>query len=263
MRFAGRLPTWDAQWPPTRLRKQHETIGDRAWEQGYQCRPYTSADRLFQHASVVWTNGAALHVPDPIPGDWVVFSGVDLSGPTRPGNVITTIGISPEHIRMILDVQRIQGGSPAVADAVCAVWRRWLPAVVMVEDNGYQTSLIEWVQKSAQAHPWWDRIQPHTTTGNKRSTQIGLPGLDIEFRNGAWVFPGSLTAGHDVGCECGPCWWVREFKSYPQGATSDCVMSTWFASRAAAVWIQAQHLIDGDDEVHTPDDIGRIDWSIV
>lgn len=236
MRFKGALPLWVEEWSHDALKKRKREIGDRAFARGYQMKVYTEADRKFQHFAKVLEQGRKEGIPKPIPADWMVFSGVDLASAKRPGNVIFTAARDAQGIRRPIDIRVIQGSSPEVARQVADVWHTHHPEIIMVEDNGYQGALIEWVQDLKDEYPWWSSIQPWTTTSNKHHEYLGLPGLDLEFNNGAWSLPGSLIKGHEVDCRCGFCLWIDEMSEYPICETSDCVMACWFARCAIKSW---------------------------
>ena len=107
---------------------------------------------------------------------------------------------------------------------------------VMVENNAYQESIIDWVKKGKQDFPWWMKIEAHTTGRNKADPQFGLPGIEVEFANKAWAWPAGEWEGHPPGCTCSWCVLKREFSLFPKYSTTDGVMSCLFAKTAIDKW---------------------------
>ena len=211
---------------------------------------YTDSECTFRHFENVIINGEQESIPCPFPPDWTFFAGVDLSSSIRPGNVIFVGAVDAEMIRRPVFVTRVKGSSPEVAQAIGQVYREFRPQVIVVEDNAYQSALIEWIQASGEQHPWWACIQPWTTTINKRHQQLGLPGMDVEFASGAWRLPASLRAGHELSCRCGVCQWVREMREHPMSPDTDCVMASWLFRNAVREWIsvKTEELTSADNE---------------
>jgi len=254
MDFRGRLPGWVDRWGPAALRKRELEIGPRAFAQGYRMRPYASEELAFPHFERALELGLRESIPEPLPRDWVRFVGVDLSSAKRPGNVAFAAAVDAHGVRRPLDVVRIKGSSPAVARAIGGVVERWRPQAVVVENNGYQAALEEWVRELGGRFPWWPLIVPFLTGSNKADPVLGLPGLDVEFANGAWVVPRELNPranGHPLYCECGPCVWVAETLAYPHGRATDTVMAMWFCREGIRGWLESA-ASRGEDELVAP-----------
>ena len=80
-------------------------------------------------------------------------------------------------------------------------------------------------------------VEPYTTGRESKINPIfGVPGLEIEFKNKAWVIPSGEFEGHSPHCRCGWCIWRGEVHDYPMGATTDTVMAMFFAREAISKW---------------------------
>lgn len=161
---------------------------------------------------------------------WSFFAGVDLSSERRPGNAIVTIGLDPDHgYRVPVDLRRGDWPSNETAEQVLDVCETWNPRLILVENNGYQSAILDWIRTIKHA-PKFLPIEPFTTTGHRKydPTQ-GLPGLQVEFARGGWRI---LVPDHRMDCRCPWCVWVREMRYYPTHPTTDTVMATWFAREA-------------------------------
>lgn len=170
---------------------------------------------------------------------WPVFMGVDLAGTKRPGNVIFIAAMDPAtQKRYPLEILTGNWTSPETARQLSMATARH-PNVryIMVENNGYQQALIDWVKSSPNDHSFWYKIESYTTTGvTKNSLTVGMPSLEVEFKNKAWVVPYDEFAGHAVTCHCGWCTWKTEVRDYPMSATTDTVMAMWFCREAISKW---------------------------
>lgn len=252
MDFSGNLPLWKAHWPADALMRKRAEIGPRAFDRGYRMRAFADEDYLFPHFEKALELGRKESIPEPLPPDWHTFMGVDLAGPKRPGNVIWCGSVDAHGIRRPLEIRRIQGSSPEVARQIGEVNRHWKARAIMVENNGYQNSIIEWIQKLHDEFSWWMNVVAFTTGMKKVDPQFGLPGLDIEFMNGAWIVPRELNPRvneHDLNCDCGACVWVQEMSNYPHSAATDTVMASYFFSEACR---QFKMEIDDRDQFLVP-----------
>jgi len=74
-------------------------------------------------------------------------------------------------------------------------------------------------------------IKGFTTGKNKHDEREGLPGLEIDFENGAWeIYLGEKK--HDFNCLCPWCVWQNEMTSFPGCENIDTIMACWFAWEA-------------------------------
>lgn len=207
-------------WSKEKLIQRCEEIGERAFARGFRQKAISSEELTFSHFKQCIKYGETM------PQWQYSFTGVDLSSTTRPGVVIITIGISGDLALYPIDIRIGAWSSPETAEQIKDVYEKYKSPAILIEDNAYQSSLIEWMQtKNFKNIP----IVPFTTGLNKRSIEIGLPALDVQFERNMWKI---YAPEHQTGCNCNWCRLIREFKSHPGYSTSDCVMAFWFAERA-------------------------------
>jgi len=166
------------------------------------------------------------------------YIGVDLSSPSRPGNAIAVVGLEPGSLhRYLLEIVFGNWTSPETASVLAEVCSRHNVQWIQVENNAYQGALIDWVRKGKDEFPYWMKIEPYTTGQlSKIDRDIGLPALEVEFHNGAWLLPWSEWDGHPPVCRCDWCRLDAEFRMYPKGASFDGIMAVFFARDAANKW---------------------------
>jgi len=229
------LPRWEEKFPLDVLQKKasgREIGGSAMWHQGFRMQVMKPGDRKFPSFEACWQ--PALVLTDVIRRAWPTYVGVDLSSANRPGNFITAVAVNPlTGLRVPVVARNGNWTSPETAEVlsdVCATVANL--QYVMVENNAYQESLIEWVRKGKSAFPWWPKIEAHTTGRNKADPQFGLPGIEVEFANRAWAFASGEWEGHGTGHDCAWCVLEREIRLYPKYSTSDGLMSMWFAKAA-------------------------------
>ena len=229
------LPVWE-KWPTAKLLEEKE-INPRSFERGFCQRAYSDTERMFPSFETCFTPGIV--VGDIARRGWPVFAGVDLAGEKRPGNVIFVAAVDPSTQRRY-PLEILVGGwkSPEVAAKLAEVNGRYPSLrVIMVENNGYQQSLVDWIKQSPGENSYWFKIESYTTGFQTKVNPVyGVPGLEVEFKNKAWVVPSSEFEGHPVHCRCGWCVWKTEVHDYPMGATTDTVMAMTFCREAISLW---------------------------
>lgn len=203
--------------------------GDRGFDRGYLLRAWSEDEIFFPGWPSCYSYGVAVHEIARNPA-WPKFTGVDLSGPNRPGNAIVTVAVDPgTRRRYPVDVRFGNWKSNETAEVLQDVNNTFRPTLIMVEDNGYQTALEDWARATKGQNDYWQKLQATTTTAQtKRSESLGLPALQVEFRNKAWSLPADLWEGKRM--DESP--WARldyEFRNYPLASSSDGVMALWFA----------------------------------
>lgn len=165
------------------------------------------------------------------------YVGVDLAGKKRPGNAIVVIGIEPGTLRRyLLNVRYGAWSSPDTAKNLAEMCAPHNVQYIQVENNAYQDAIIDWIKKNKTDFPFWMKIEPFTTGANKAEPDIGLPVIEVEFHNDAWVIPYSEYEGHPPTCHCDWCRLDAEVSLYPKAAATDGVMALWFARDAANKW---------------------------
>lgn len=230
------IPLWD-HWSEERLRAR-AAEGERAFERGFRLRAISDSERTFAAYSRCRVPG--VRAADMVQADWPTFTGVDLSGKKRPGNAIITIALDPRTGRRYpVDVRFGAWQSNETCDNLAAVDERWRPRVIVVENNGYQNALIEWAKATTRGE-FWTKIEAwRTDGGNKYDEAFGLPSLQVEFNNQAWVFPLLEWEGATPQDNNSAGFWARldyELRNHPVAATSDGVMALWFARQGLELY---------------------------
>ena len=227
------IDAW-SHWPLDRLRTEKEAA-PRAFARGFEMRAFTDDERMFPSFSMCFN--PAVRVADIKSRGWPTFVGCDLAGKKRPGNVIFAGAMDPQtHHRYPLEIHAGKWTSTQMARRMFETHDR-MPncRCIMVEDNGYQESLIDWIKTEGNA-TWWWKIEAFTTGANKSSMEIGLPSLELEFNKRMWQIPEGEWKGHPLTCTCGWCTWKSEMTDYPMSASTDTVMACWFFREAISRW---------------------------
>ena len=248
------LPLWKEKWSKEELIKRCGTTptSQRSFERGFRQKPFTSTELMFPSVENCIKYG--IHVKDIYTGtkDWGTFVGVDLSGKKRPGNVLFTLGYNWRTGKKVpLDIRYGKWTSPEVARQLSLVNRDYEPIMIVVENNGIQESIIQWIQMYGSEYIYWDRVVPYTTLGEIKRSEVGLPSLEVEFSNHSWDI--YYESKHGLECRCGQCLWIEEMRTYPFGKSEDAIMANWFAREGCR-----KYLLDGQiiDEWNEPKDLG-------
>ncbi len=148
---------------------------------------------------------------------------------TASYTVMVTAAVMPNGERILLDIWRMRLQPVPSWEKMLATWRNWHHNIVLVENNAYQESAVDYLKRAEPTAS--QAIIPFTTGRQKADEQIGLPGL--AGRLPLWLIPMN-DGDHAEGiCQCAKCQLRAELKAYPFGDYSDCVMALWFADTAA------------------------------
>ncbi len=224
------LPIWELKHGKQKL--QDAMIDMATFQKGYLMQAVAPGDLKFPSFEKCIQHGLTageLRARKPL-----CYTGVDLSGKRRPGVAIVTVGLMANNRRGLLDVRFGAWSSPETARQIGIVDQELGPQWIQVENNGYQEALVDWVKEADL--PYWPKVESFTTGSNKADPDVGLPVLEVEMNNGAWIFPGGEWEGHESTCPCHWCRFKEEVKNYPVFATSDGVMAWWFSRDALAKW---------------------------
>jgi len=207
-------------WSKDKLIQRCQEIGTRAFDRGFRQKAITADELTFPNFTKCVRKGES-------PPMWqYTFTGVDLSGEKRKGNVIITIAVNNDGYKYPIDIRTGEWTSPQTADQIKEVNEIYKPIVVHVENNAYQNSILEWMrEKGYGTIP----LKAFTTGKQKSDSDIGLPSLDVQFEQNNWRF---YLPDHQAGCRCPWCQFEREVSQHPGCVTTDCVMALWFAERA-------------------------------
>ena len=178
------LPVW-SHWDTQRLIAKSES-NPRSFARGFRMQAFTDDERMFPSFTTCFTPGVC--TAEISHRGWPVFMGVDLAGPHRPGNVIFVVTLDPNTQRRYpLEVLAGAWTSPETARQLANVHARHPNTrFIMVENNGYQQAIIDWIKSSPTDHSFWYKIESFTTGANKMKVEIGLPSLEVEFKNQSW-----------------------------------------------------------------------------
>jgi hypothetical protein len=230
------LPVWSAKWGTSELQNEAE-INPRSFQRGFRQQAFTDDERMFPSFETCYTPGVVLG--DISRRGWPTYAGVDLGGQKRKGNVIFVAAVDPTNLRRyVVEVLSGNWKSPDVAAQLAGLNVRHPGLrVIMVENNGYQQSLVDWIRQSPGENQYWFKVESYTTGFQTKVNPIyGLPGMEVEFKNKLWVIPSSEFESHAAHCQCAWCVWKMEMHDYPMAATTDTVMAMAFCREAISLW---------------------------
>jgi hypothetical protein len=224
------ITLWKEKWPREALIDRHN-FDPRSFERGFRQNVLSEGDATFPAFEKC---RQPIVLGEILRNNWPTVVGVDLSGKKRPGNAIVAVKVEPiTRRRYPVAVQFGAWKGSELCERLQALDDLLHPIVFMVEDNGYQESLIDWVSDQKQRFRFWMKVEPTTTTGGKKaSAELGLPALQVEFHHDAWVVPYLEYEGATPDEDGQRGWWARwdrEFALHPVAANTDGVMATWFA----------------------------------
>jgi len=241
------IDLWEEMWNTTALLARRDTMTEADFARAYYCRPFSFKDLTFPSFIKCLDDDLA-------PEDWldlvrkktvdnndknkpsVAFvTGVDISSSKRPGHVIFTLGILSDEQRMVpVDIRIGKWTSPEFAGVLADVFKQFRPVIIMVENVALQEMVLEWLRYEIKSNRLPTMPLEGFMTGRQKSDPvIGLPGIEVEFKNQMWLIPNKHRKDHDTLCDCVWCRFVGEFKSYPFSPTTDVVMAAWFAREGA------------------------------
>lgn len=164
-------------------------------------------------------------------GTNVTFTGVDLAispGEEHDDTAFVTIECRPDGTRVLLDVECGQWAGPEILDRLFEKQKAF-NSVVRVENNGAQQYLIDFCLRRNKSLP----IKAHTTGRTKAHPEHGVPGIFLEFFNGAWVIPNGKHGELDPHVKR----LLDACLEYAPGKhTDDALMACWFAVEQAKEW---------------------------
>jgi len=229
-KYPATIPLWTERWPTAQLQKKYQE-SPREFRRGFQLDPMSDDERKLPHFAQAVAAGRGLTVEKllSVSGDMVKFMGADPGGTGRPGSAVFVLGYNRGQ-RIPLDVKFGQWGPREFAEQIVAIYQRWLPAVVYIENNALQESYLDLVRMlpGSPVLPLWGFM----TGRNKSDPTIGIEGMDSEFLQGTWTIPAGEFLDHDIGCSCDWCRWYAEVLNYPNYPTADSLMAMWFAWNA-------------------------------
>lgn len=229
------IPLWEEKFNHDALIKKLEELGPIAFARGFKQIPWTDTDIWFPSfknckepdiTPESWLQYARRQVKDK--GKKIYFAtGVDLSSSKRPGNVITTIGmIEGENVNVIVDIKKGAWKSPQTAGNIVETFKEFKPIVIKVENVALQEAIMEWIEVESEKGTYPNMpIEGFMTGKSKSDPQIGMPYLDVEFKNKMWLIPTGQIQDHETGCSCPWCELISSMESFPFASKTDTVMS--------------------------------------
>lgn len=166
--------------------------------------------------------------------------GLDLSGDTRDGTVLTILARNQQRRIFPIFHRRYRDVLEVMAD-IQRLWDQGIHFIrLAVENNAVQSQIVGVMKSDAagRAYPWRHRVQGFQTGKQKMDPDIGLPSMDALIRGGEIVWP-AMEANNPANPKAAD-WrrWEREMGSITRaevkarGKTPDSVMSFWFALSA-------------------------------
>lgn len=221
------IPLWEARWGQDALLRRRRDIGERAFDRGFRQRALSDKERTFPALDRCVTRGLdVIALVDP---EWPRYIGVDPSGEHRKGTCLFVLARAPNGARYLLDVRYGAWKPERIADEVITLNAIHHPVAIYFENNALQDAFIALVKlRGALDIP----IRGFLTGKQKADPMVGLPSLEIELENAAWVIG---EPEHETGCQCDVHHWLAEVRNHPVYGSEDGVMAWWFAREASKV----------------------------
>jgi len=225
-------PLWPWKWSREKLQKRCRTIRERRFNMQFRNRPYTDEDYDIPEdvflrcidSSLSWEAIQDVALKYINEGIWKTGISVDLAiEPVSRKACYTVVfvgAITPSGIRIPIDISRERITSPATARLIYDKYQRYKADFVIVETNGYQRALIDWMSELRKLPFYAIR-----TGIEKHDDIVGVKSLGLEFESNMWRVP---KVSHSQECDCPYCAWKKEIINYPHASHDDCVMATWF-----------------------------------
>jgi hypothetical protein len=150
----------------------------------------------------------------------MVFTGVDLAFKQ---------GQQHDGRRQILDIESGRFAPPDVVDKMIDKHRRF-GSVLVVEDVGAQSAMIDFARKKAPSLP----IRPYATNAIAKANPVyGVASLFVEMQAGAWLIPNDKHGRVNKEVEA----FIQACLDYvPDKHTADVLMACFFGREQARKW---------------------------
>ncbi len=168
---------------------------------------------------------------------FVVVGGVDFAGGKRKGDSITFIGRSQNGTKYPIAHFRGAFSITQIIDLISMVWDNGIHfQLLYAENNAQQAKIVDAIKADTKRRQlkWWPKVKGFMTGANKSHEDIGLPAMDAEIANGAFIWPTGEQVRTDTVHASAWATWAAEMSETPRifqpsEATADSVMSMWFA----------------------------------
>ncbi len=250
--FKGKynIPLWNSYWDKKALLSRLAVIGKRAFNRGFRQQALTDEDKTFPSSEIIFKED--IRANDIVQPNWPKVMGID---PFGQWVVLFTLAYNPyDYKRVPIDIIRGKFDPTRTVNEILRAFDKHRHQAIVCENNAAQEAILQWAKEKGRADL---PIIPFTTGKQKADPALGLPSLEVEFTNGAWIVP--MERRHDPDCTCGFCVWRNELFNHPLAKAADTVMASWFARegvRFLAEKIKQQ--IEGAlvDDVVTAEDFG-------
>lgn len=240
------IPLWD-YWNENKLKSQFKLLRERAFNRGYRQRALSDEDRTFPSSESIFND--QLLANDMVNPNWVKCLGMD---PFGKKSVIFVIALNP-YTRARIPVC-IKLGHWKPKEAILHLRDTYLehmPQICVVENNAAQDAIVQWAKEIGGLDI---PILPFCTGKQKADPEMGLPSLEVEFANGAWIVP---MKGIDPTDSENPYnIWRRELRSHPVGEAEDTVMACWFAREGARYLTRDTSVEEQEGEIVHQEEMG-------
>lgn len=237
------LPLWPEEWPWERLMLKKETIGTLSFNKRYRNIAVDASRIVVKEAFIKggWWQG------NQYPGcldrqfrigdwadDWRVVCGFDpAAGGTRMAkfcaHTVLGMGSCKDHERCywVIDLDRAQYTLPQQVELLINQHRKYQASKTLIESNSFQIGLHQAAQLEMDKQGIQFVMEPHyTNRTNKPDPELGVQAMAPWFEKGAVHIPWGDTHSQRKMRT-----FVDELVQYPDGRTTDTVMSFWFAWR--------------------------------
>lgn len=250
--FKGKfkIPLWKNYWGKNELLSRLKVIGKRAFNRGFRQQALTDEDKTFPSSEIIFKEG--VRASDIVQPNWPKVMGID---PFGQWVVLFTLAYNPyDFKRYPIDIIRGKFNPTQTVIEMIKQFDKHRHQVIVCENNAAQDAIVQWAQEKGRKDM---PIIPFTTGVQKADPAIGLPSLDVEFSNGAWIVP--MGQRHAPDCTCGFCVWRSELYSHPLAKAADTVMASWFAREGVRFLVdkvKQQQEAAAVDDVVTAEDLG-------
>ncbi|RLI98312.1 MAG: hypothetical protein DRO99_01025 [Candidatus Aenigmatarchaeota archaeon] len=226
-------PLWPERWSLEKL-EQKRKESPVAFAQQFMLQGMLRKTDYFSEENIEKCIRTDIALGEGWEESWPVYIGVDPAaslGKEGSYSVIFVIAVSPQGVRVPVEIVRDKMGPEELARRIVALWRRYKPQLVLVENNSYQAALVDLIRVIAQNEPI--TVKGQFTGSQKWSPDEGLPRLHAEMANRMWIIPRKQCLHHADDPTCVVCQWLKEMREFPYGQTSDIIMAMWLADTAA------------------------------
>lgn len=250
--FKGKykIPLWEGYWDKKALISRLNVIGKRAFNRGFRQEALTDEDKTFPSSEKIFKEG--IRISDVVQPNWPRVMGID---PFGQQVVLFTLAYNPHNFkRYPIDIVRRKFDPKATVIEMIVQFDKHRHQIIVCENNAAQDAIRQWAMEKGRADM---PIIPFCTGKQKADPALGLPSMEVEFANDAWIV--AMGKRHDADCLCGFCAWRSELYNHPLAKASDTVMASWFAREGVRYLVdkvQKQKEAELVDEIVTAEDMG-------